>query len=196
MIAKPTHSVFSQLDPKWCLEQARSMMSHHCPSEKSNASGKFFRRYICWHFHKTSSWPLVQEFNKQIAMAETSFSAKYGKPLRHDFVIVTQVTELGLPICNFHRDGYFFDGQFHLTVKGEAGLQIEKDGELTDLHVPNGTFWYLNGTEYRHRVLPCSEERIEVCAPVNQILDDVTEKMKALGGVCMVAFESGKKIHG
>jgi hypothetical protein len=176
-----THLNLNKMDPQWALQEAERMMAFHPVSERANASGKFYRNYQCWHFHKNSSWPLIKEFAQQLEFSREAFTQNFTKPMNYEFVILSLVDGGGLEVCNFHRDGYFFDGQLHLTILGQANIEVLHDDNLTELLRPqDGTIWYLNGSQYYHRVVPPLTRRIELCAPLNQLPKDVEIKMRAV----------------
>jgi hypothetical protein len=149
-------------------------------SERGNSSGKFYRNYRCWHFHKSSEHPLVRDFVASAELSETKFRQVYGRPMRLDFVILSYVEDASEEVCLWHRDGYFFNGQAHLTVEGGANIEVELPNGTEILRRPAGAFWYLNGSSYRHRILPTCGPRIEICAPVEQRVSDVERKAAAL----------------
>lgn len=170
-----------QLDPLWCREQAKKMMDFHPCSERANASGKFYKIYQCWHFHKDSQWPLIQAFNDAVKQQVSNFEVRMEKALNYEFVVLSLVEEFNRPVCNLHKDGHFFDGQLHLTIQGNARIEVLTNNDQAQrLVFPDGQIWYLNGSHFPHKVLPVQSTRIELCAPVNQTYRDIQIKHKAV----------------
>lgn len=174
------------VDPleKWAQEIIRTLPA----SESANSSGKFFKTYRCWHFYKDSSHPLIRFFYNASQKFQNEFEDRYQRRLNLDFIILSFVEDSSKEICIWHKDGYFFNGQLHLTVLGNANIEIEVDSSVELLKMPNGSFWYLNGSSYRHRIRPSQGPRIEICAPVDQKPEDVRIKKQALshGGLQLV----------
>jgi hypothetical protein len=171
--------VLDEVDPDWCTHEAEKMMAFHPPSELANSSGKFYANYQCWHFHQSSSWPLIKVFRQKLESHAHFFREKMQKNLGIEFIVLSLVEDFNSPVSLRHKDGFFFDGQAHLTIAGHARIGVEVDGRAQDLYLPNGCIWYLNGSEYYHEVKPATERRIEMCAPINQKKEDVLIKRKA-----------------
>lgn len=180
-IKKEKHFLeFDMLDPQWCLDQAESIISKYPYSERSNVSGKFFKNYQGWIFHKTSSLSLIQTFGKFCQKYADSFKEQFSKKLEVEFIRLNLVEDASEEICIWHKDGYFFDGQMHLTVLGNACVEVQNNNKIEFLHFPNGTFWYLNGSRYYHRIVPTKGRRIEICAPISPRRESVKIMKKAL----------------
>ena len=94
---------------------------------------------------------------------------------------VSIVRTTGISPCIRHRDGYFFDGQFHLTVSGGSGIKVFPviGQEPIELDFPIGAIWYLNGTKYFHEIRETSQVRIEVCVPADPRQDLLHLRMPA-----------------
>lgn len=176
----PVFFCIDSIDSRWALEQSQQMMQEHLASETSNASGKFYSNYECWHFHSSSKWPLIQKVKSSLEEYADQLKIRLNKKLRLDFFVLSRVKTIGQPISIWHKDGYFFDGQFHLTIQGNAKIESKVQDSVQTLYFPNGQCWYLNGSEHYHRVVPNAQERIELCAPLNQLQSDVDVKKKAI----------------
>lgn len=177
----PIEHTFGRIGPSFCLAEAEKIVTELPFSERSNSSGKFYKTYKCWHFHKTSENPLIQEFVSQVNQNLEKLEEVYKKKFQLEFVILSEVTELNCPVSLWHKDGHFFDGQFHLSILGNARVEVEDDdGETLEILKEDGTLWYLNGSHYRHRLPPVKSRRLELCAPNNQLPLDVEIKKSAI----------------
>ena len=176
----PVFYHFDSMNPDWALSEVSKMQKKHPPSEVSNASGKFFKNYTCWHFHKSSQWPLVVSINHLIRENRKRFSEVYRKDLAYEFIVVSIVEDANQEVCLWHKDGHFFDGQIHLTVLGNAKILVKNEGKVSEICMDNGSFWYLNGSNFLHKIKKITERRVEVCIPINQNKSDVSEKLKAV----------------
>ena len=82
-------------------------------------------------------------------------------------------------MCVWHKDRYFFNGQYHVTIKGNANISVDNEKEIENISVPNGTMWYLNGTEYKHKInTGTGTERFELLAPVSPRPEHVKIRLK------------------
>jgi|TARA_R110000868_G_scaffold385262_2_gene653058 hypothetical protein len=164
----PTHTIFDSFDSQWCLDQCQQIINDFPMTESSNISGKFFHTYKTWHFHKTSQIPIIKEFNNVVEKHKHQFEKVYNKPLEIDWVVLAYTSDDSEEMSVWHKDRYYLDGQFHITVQGNANIDVDKDGEVFNLQIPNGTAWYLNATHYYHKICPgVGNERFELTAPVN-----------------------------
>lgn len=143
--------------------------------EFSNGSGKFYGTYQTWHFHKSSNHPLIRSFADAAEKYAPEFERIYKKKLNIEFISLAYTPDASRPLCIRHKDGFFFDGQLHLTILGNSHIIVEDPNEKV-LTFDNGTFWYLNGSEYFHTIQPTHGERFELLAPVNQRPEDVAAK--------------------
>jgi hypothetical protein len=177
----PIEREFGYIDSAFALNEANAIVNNYPLTEKSNSSGKFYKTYNCWHFHKTSQNPLISAFVRSASSSFDYLESIFKKKFSLEFVILTEVLCIGEPISLWHKDGYFFDGQLHLTILGNAGIEVEDDhGQVSNIHKNNGTLWYLNGSHYRHRVSAIQSRRLELCAPNNQLIDDIQIKKMAI----------------
>lgn len=175
------YTILNRSDAETLKDQAIAVTNQFAESECANSSGKFFNNYRCWHFHKDSSLPLINTAKKLFESEFKLLNEIYRKDFRIDFIILNYVEDSSQEICLWHKDGYFFDGQMHLTILGNGSIEVEVANEEVDyIFVPNGTVWYLNGSQFRHRIRPTLGPRLEICAPVNQRREDVEIKMNAL----------------
>lgn len=172
------YQTFCSIDPVWALEQAEGIINDFPISESANASGKFFSNYHTWHFHKTSQLPLFRELTVQLQRCAPGFWQRWNRKLNFEFFIISYVENASEESCLFHRDGYFFDGQFHFTVLGQANIETELEQGL--IKVPNGTLWYFDSSKVRHRIRPTHGRRIEVCIPLDLREDIVVAKNHAV----------------
>ena len=88
----------------------------------------------------------------QIIFGDKSYQEIYNrepKPFMYRFSYVEDDSE---PMCAWHQDRFYFNGQFHCSVQGNGRVEVDNGNEIVLAEVPNGTVWYLNGTEYRHRI--------------------------------------------
>ena len=165
-MVEPTHNIFGKLDAQWCLEQCKYIVNELPRTEKSNASGKFFNTYEQWKFHKSSNLPIMKKFREELEKHLPEWEKIYKRKPRIDFFILAYTKDSTKDISIWHTDKYFYDGQFHLTVQGNANIETEKETIFLD----NGTLWYLNGTTYKHKINTNKEsiERYELCCPIYQ----------------------------
>jgi hypothetical protein len=167
---QPVYTIFDKLDPEWCLDQCREIIEKFPMTEKGNASGKFHDNYFCWHFHRDSQVPIVKKFIEIIDANKEKFEEIYGRECNAQWVSIAYTVDDSKEICVWHKDRYFFDGQYHITVKGNANLAVKHEDETVEnIVLPNGTVWYFNGTRYLHTInVGKGEERFEICCPINQ----------------------------
>ena len=176
----PTHTIFDSIDPDWCLSECRKIISDLPMTESSNISGKFFHTYKTWHFHKTSQLPIIKAFVEFTEKHREEFEKIYNKPLEIDWIVLAYTSDDSEEMSVWHKDRYYLDGQFHITVQGNANIDIDTGKEKFNLKVPNGTVWYLNATHYYHKICPGNgNERFELCAPVNMRPEIRKWKLKA-----------------
>ena len=98
------------------------------------------------------------------------FESVFGKKLDIEFINLSYVEDSSNEVCLWHKDGYFFDGQFHLTVLGNSQIEVvTANGENLLLSKVNGTVWYLNGSSYYHKVKSGSGPRVEILVPQSPI---------------------------
>ena len=169
-LKQPVYTIFDQLDEEWCLSQCREIIDKFPMTEKGNASGKFYDNYFCWHFHKTSQVPIVKKFVEIIEANIDNFKGIYNRDCVPTWISVAYTVDDSKDICVWHKDKYFFDGQYHLTVKGNANIAVKHDDDsIEEILLPNGTVWYFNGSRYLHTINKgIGEERFEICCPINQ----------------------------
>jgi len=178
MIEQP-YLMLDQIDAQWCLKQGREIVSTLPMFERSNTSGKFYRNYECWHFYRDSQNPLIQEFMRLCERHRAHFESVYQRPLQIDYVILGYTQDSSQEMCIDHKDGFYFDGQMHLTLLGNAHIRVlAEDNQPELIHVPNGSFWYLNSSRYVHKIVPTQGERFELCAAVSY-RRDLVEKLKS-----------------
>jgi len=177
----PTHTIFNKLNPDWCLEQAQWIVKNIPMTESSNSSGKFFHTYRCWHLHKTSEIPIIKEMNRLIEEQSKQFEEIYNRAPKTDFFILAHTIDDSKEMCVWHKDRYFFNGQYHITIKGNANISVDDGKDIHNIDVPNGTMWYMNGTEYKHKInTGTGTERFELCAPISQRPEHVKVKIKGV----------------
>ena len=178
----PTHKVFAELDPKWCLEQARWIVDNIPMTETSNSSGKFHHNYRCWHFHKTSEVPLIASMVHLIEKHSSEFEEAFGHAPIPNFFVLAQTLDDSEEMCVWHKDRYFFNGQYHCTIQGNANISVDPgDGNIEVIDLPNGSVWFLNASNYMHKINTGNgSERFELCAPMNQRQEHVDMKLKAV----------------
>lgn len=167
---QPVYTIFDNLDPEWCLEQCRWVTENFPMTEKGNGSGKFHDNYFCWHFHKTSEVPIVKKFVEVMEANVDKFKDIYERDCIPNWISIAYTVDDSKEICVWHKDKYFFDGQYHLTVKGNANIAVKHEDEsVENIFLPNGTIWYFNGSRYLHTINQGQgQERFEVCCPINQ----------------------------
>ena len=175
----PTHTIFDKLNPDWCLEQAQWIIKNIPMTESSNSSGKFYHTYRCWHIHKTSEIPLIKEMNRLIEEQSKQFEEIYKRKSEIHFINLAHTVDDSKEMCVWHKDRYFFNGQYHVTIKGNANISVDNEKEIENISVPNGTMWYLNGTEYKHKInTGTGTERFELLAPVSPRPEHVKIRLK------------------
>lgn len=172
----PVYTVFDAMDTAWILESCREIVQNYKPTDYGNNSGKFFKNYETYWFHKSSCLPLVQTFIRNIEKNKVLFYETYGRQLSTDFVFLSRIRDASEPACIFHKDGYFWEGLFHMPVLGRSDIvyannpSLVKSSEITDgdlkrLEFEPGTIWFFNSTHYFHTIDPTKGERLELCAP-------------------------------
>ena len=165
-MVEPTHNIFGKLDAKWCLEQCRYIVDKLPRTQVSNTSGKFFNTYEQWQFHKSSNLPIMKKFNEELEKHLPEWEKIYNRKAHINFFNLAYTKDSTKEMSIWHLDRYFYDGQFHLTVQGNANIETEKE----TLWLENGTLWYLNGSIYKHKININNEpiERFELCCPIYQ----------------------------
>lgn len=179
-MSNPTHIIVDKLDSDWCMSKAEEIIKDIPMSESSNASGKFFHNYKCWHFFKDTSLELIKEVNKIIEENAERFEKVFDRYPISNFAVLSVVDDASEEMCVWHKDGYFFNGQYHLTIEGHGDILVENENGIEEISVEPGTVWYLNGTEYRHKIKATSGRRIELCFPMNQRENDVAAKKECI----------------
>ena len=108
----------------------------------------------------------MKKFREELEKHLPEWEKIYNRKPRIDFFILAYTKDSSKEISIWHTDKYFYDGQFHLTVQGNANIETEKETIFLD----NGTLWYLNGTTYKHKINSNKEsiERYELCCPIYQ----------------------------
>ena len=145
-----------------------------------NASGKFSKHYEVWQFYKDSQVPLIQEVVNLVEQSKKDFCKAFSnKIFSYQYVQIVRNKDCRNLLCIPHKDGYWFDGQFHLTVLGNANISIWSGGRESaknkqSLWFENGSFWYINSSEYYHTINQYFQptknnkyERIEILIPLN-----------------------------
>ena len=140
----PTHTIFDKLDPDWCLEQAQWIIDNLPMTETSNSSGKFYHNYRCWHFFKDSEVPLIKEMVRLIQEQAKQFEEIYRRVPIPNFFVLAHTIDDSKEMCVWHKDRYFFNGQYHCTIKGNANISVDDGKEVHNINLPNGTVWYLS----------------------------------------------------
>lgn len=164
----PSHSVFKTLDPQWCRSQCEWIIDTFPLTETSNSSGKFYHNYRTWHFHKSSELSLVKRFITECENIKPQFEKIYAKPLDLHFVVIAETLDDSQDSCVWHKDGYFHDGQMHLSVSGGGNIDVEELHGEDNITLPDGSLWYLNASHYRHKIgRGTGNRRIEITAPLN-----------------------------
>jgi hypothetical protein len=162
------HSTFlGEIDPDFALENAHWIRKNIPLYDLSNTSGKFYRNYESYAFWKDSSQPLIKAFVESIIGNEKDFHFRHKKRLDLSFIYLSYVKDSSESICIKHKDGYWWDGQFHLTIQGNSNIEIE-EGSLTSIITAKpGSIWYLNSSNYLHKIATtnCTSERFELLAP-------------------------------
>ena len=177
----PTHTIFDKLDPDWCLEQAQWIVNNLPMTETSNSSGKFYHNYRCWHFFKDSEVPIVKEMVRLIQEQAKQFEEIYRRVPIPNFFVLAHTIDDSEEMCVWHKDRYFFNGQYHCTIKGNANISVDDGKEVHNINLPNGTVWYINASEYLHKInTGTGNERFELCAPMNQRPEHVDMKLKGV----------------
>ncbi len=191
---QPLYSKISHLPETKVVSWAREIIDTYNPTDFGNNSGKFFSNYEVYWFHKSSNLPLIKYFLNSLKNYEDEFEKVYGTKLELNLLMLTHIRDASQPSCIFHRDGYFWDGIFHLSILGNSKIEysdehkcpLESTTDAKTLSFPNGSIWFFNSSKIYHRIGLQTGERIELCAPrlmredyVNRSLKDY--KMKADG---------------
>jgi len=163
---EPTYTNISNFDADWCLDQCYQIINT-CPIfEKSNNSGKFFRNYHTYRFYIDSEIPIIKKFVETLNNFSEIFCTTYpDKQYYLGYVYLAHTINSNEKICVWHKDKTYFDGQFHITVKGNAKIKVQDGSIESKIYVDNGTVWYLNGSKYLHTIESSDGERFELLAP-------------------------------
>ena len=161
-------------------KQCRDIFKAFPPSAVGTSSGKFSKHYTVWQFYKDSQLPLIKETIALLEKAKKEFLRAFPyKVFSYQFVQITRCLDGRKQLSTPHKDGYWYDGQFHLTVLGNGNISIwpgprESQADKQLIWLENGTFWYLNGSRYYHTInryaRPTNHkayERIEVLIPLD-----------------------------
>ena len=177
---RPSHHILETLSQDNLIHEAQQIIDTLPPTERANSSGKFYKNYTCWHFHRSSKNKLIHLFFESIERNKKYFSKIYNKSVDVHFCSLFYVEDSSQEICLWHKDGYFHDGQFHLTILGNANVEIQVNEKKELLLMDTGTVWYLNGSEVLHRVKPTQGPRIEICAPLNSRKESLQANYEAI----------------
>jgi|TARA_B100000959_G_scaffold120492_1_gene126584 hypothetical protein len=168
----PHATYLDYIDPDFALQQAKWIRKHFDPYPLSTAydkkAGRFYSNYKNYFFHKTSSIPLIQQYVKILTRHKDVFEKLYNRPMQIDWVYLAYTEDSSKEMGTNHYDSeVFWDGQFHCTIQGNANI-VMYDNTLENLITcKNGTIWYLNATEYIHKIKPSHGERFELNVPNN-----------------------------
>ncbi len=179
VLDEPTHMIFSQsVDPEWALNEARWIVDNLPPSDYANASGKFFKNYIQWSFHKTSSQPLIKKFAEILEASKEEFRKIYNRNLDFEFIYLAYVKDIAQECSIWHRDYFLINGQAHLSILGNGDLLCyDYNDQLHNIKVPNGTCWFVNGSNFTHKINTGVGERFEICSPISPRKEIVEPRM-------------------
>ncbi len=176
--AEPFFMVFDHIDPDWCLSEALKIRSKFPPTMEGSATGKFYGAYKTIHFLVDSELPLIKNFVKLVKANEERFKATFNRELRIDLIHLAITDDASEEMSIPHIDGYWMEGQAHLTILGNADVDIwagsRDEKNRCRLTFPNGTVWYINSSVYYHTINTSRDERqnpgglrIELTAPIN-----------------------------
>ena len=176
---EPTHMLFNQaVDADWALKECRWIIDNLTPSDYANASGKFFKNYVQWSFHKTSEQPLIKKFAEILENSKEDFRKVYNRNLDFEFVYLAYVKDIAEECSIWHRDYFLINGQAHLSVLGNGDLLCyDYENNLHNIKVPNGTCWFVNGSNFNHKINIGVGERFEICAPISPRKEIVEPRM-------------------
>ena len=179
VLNEPTHVVFEQkIDPEWALKECRWIIENLPPSDKSNASGKFYKNYVQWSFHKSSSHPLIKKFAQVLEENRKTFYQVYNRNLDFEFIYLAYVNDISEECSIWHRDYYLINGQAHLSILGNGNLLIyDYNNKLHNILVENGTCWFVNGSNFNHKINTGIGERFEICCPISPRKEIVEPRM-------------------
>jgi hypothetical protein len=170
-----------EIDPDFALQQARWIHENIPVMQKGNGSGKFYQNYISFGFWHDSQQPLIKKFVELIQSKESIFKEAFEKELRLDYIYLSYVERAEEEICLWHKDGYWWDGQFHMTILGNSQILVQDGGLTIHISAENGTVWYLNGSEYYHKIAQSySGPRYELLAPCNLRQESINRKGRAV----------------
>lgn len=174
----PAYLSFTKIDSNWCLAQAQHIVRSFSVTQSGSSSGKFYDNYNQYLFHIESEHPLISRVRELIIEHQFSFEQVYKRPLKTEWVYLSCVKSGTGPICIPHLDGYWMNGQLHLTIQGQSCIHYWKTSPYEDdsvkpqpLIFDNGSFWYLNGSEYYHSIFTpnknqIGKDRFELLVPV------------------------------
>lgn len=175
----PTHLILNKMDPTWALNQSKDIIKNLPLTQSGSASGKFSYQYHQYMFHKSSQHPLIKKFVNYCHSSISIASKVYEREFSIEWIYLAHCSNPREQMSIPHKDGRWMNGQFHLTILGESDIKVwknsnpwEDENEVgEDLIIPNGTIWYLNGSEVWHTINahPPEKEigRLELLAPVN-----------------------------
>lgn len=152
MSAGPYDLNLGSVNAQLALNQAEWIRDHLPFTQRANGSAKFYRNYISWGFWRDSQLPLIQDFVAVLEKGRDQFESIYQRPMQIGYIYLSYVEDASQEMCLWHRDGYWWSGQFHLTILGNAEILVREKGVETRIRKDNGTVWYLNGTQYEHKI--------------------------------------------
>lgn len=169
-------SDIGNLDPQWLRTRVQEILDGYPPTDYGNNSGKFYKNYETYWFHKSSSLELIQNFVSQVENFSSRFKEIYSRELEIEFLFLSRIRDSSVPASLFHKDGYFWNGIFHLTIEGQSNIdycfnpEVCNPNEIQPTDIKNlkfesGHIWYFNSTPFYHKIGLGEGERLELCAP-------------------------------
>jgi len=178
---KPGAFYIEKLDAGFALEQARWIKNNIPLFEEANGSGKFYSNYKTYSFWHDSQIPIIRQFVDAIFSKRDSFKKTFERDITLSSIYMSYVERGDEEICVWHKDGYWWNGQFHLCILGNSNILIKDESLQMHVQAEAGTVWYLNSTEYYHKILSSwPGERFELLAPCNYREDCTARRIQGV----------------
>ena len=188
-VVYPQSLYLDRIDSDFALQQAKWIKKHFDPYPLSTAysdtGGRFYSNYKNYYFHKSSDIPLIKQCIKILTTHKDVFEKLYNRPMQLDWVYLAYTEDSSEEMGTNHYDSeVFWNGQFHCTIQGNANVLVYDESIENLITARLGTLWYLNSTEYVHRIKPTYGERFELLIPngLNPKVAKLREAMIGLHG--------------
>lgn len=77
---------------------------------------------------------------------------------------MSYVADPSKEMCIPHHDYEFFDGQFHIPLRGNSHIAMVDGNSELHIMTEDGSIWYMNDSTYGHWIQPYEgKDRLEFC---------------------------------